>query len=103
MSEAFTHFEPDETPRRQADVDYSMIAHKTSRMADDITLIKRALEHRLSEEEARWVKLAIEKESQSIALRKAIIEKSLTGLIWMLIVSFGYAVKEWAIAHGFKP
>lgn len=35
-----------------------------------------------SEEEMTWVRLAIKKEAQSIRLREAIIEKTLTSLIW---------------------
>jgi hypothetical protein len=33
-------------------------------------------------EEHQWVKLAIKKEAQSIAVRQAIIEKSLASLVW---------------------
>ncbi len=57
----------------------------------------------LSEEEMRWVRLAIQKEAQSIELRKAIIEKSLVGLAWMCIVGVGSVFMSWATAHGFKP
>ena len=57
----------------------------------------------LSDEEMRWVRLAIQKEAQSIELRKAIIEKSLVGLAWMCIVGVGSVFMSWATAHGFKP
>ena len=40
----------------------------------------------LTDDEKRWVRMAIEKEAQSIDLRKAIIEKTLTSLIWMIVV-----------------
>ena len=56
----------------------------------------------LSDEEQRWVRMAIEKEAQSIALRKAIIEKTMTSLIWMLIVGIGYVFLDFAKQHGFK-
>ena len=56
----------------------------------------------LSDEEQRWVRMAIEKEAQSIALRKAIIEKTITSLIWMLIVGIGYVFLDFAKQHGFK-
>jgi len=56
-----------------------------------------------SEEERQWAKLAIQKEAQSIKLRQAIIEKSLTGLIWAGIAGIGYMLREWATNHGFKP
>jgi hypothetical protein len=56
----------------------------------------------LTDEEQRWVRMAIEKEAQSIALRKAIIEKTLTSLIWMLVVGVGYVLFDFAKQHGFK-
>jgi len=56
----------------------------------------------LTDEEQRWVRMAIEKEAQSIALRKAIIEKTLTSLIWMLVVGVGYVLLDFAKQHGFK-
>jgi len=57
----------------------------------------------LTDDELRWVRLAIQKEAQSIELRKAIIEKSLIGLAWMCIVGVGSVFMSWATAHGFKP
>ncbi len=57
----------------------------------------------LSDEEMRWVRLAIQREAQSIELRKAIIEKSLIGLAWMCIVGVGSVFMSWATTHGFKP
>ncbi len=57
----------------------------------------------LSDEEMRWVRLAIKKEAQSIELRKAIIEKSLAGLVWMCILGIGSVFLSWATDHGFKP
>ena len=57
----------------------------------------------LSEEEQRWVRMAIQKEAQSIELRKAIIEKTLGGLAWSAVVGLGYMVLSWATSHGYKP
>ena len=99
----FPEYEPDAKPRRQADIDYTIIAHKVGRMAASLDTITRTLDHQLSADESRWVKLAIEKESQSIALRKAIIEKSLTSLVWSAIVGLGYIVLAWATSKGFRP
>ena len=56
----------------------------------------------LTDDEQRWVRMAIEKEAQSIALRKAIIEKTLTSLIWMMFVAIGYILLDFAKQHGFK-
>ena len=57
----------------------------------------------LSDEEHRWVKMAIQKEAQSIELRKAIIEKTITGLIWLCILGIGSVFLGWATQHGYKP
>jgi hypothetical protein len=57
----------------------------------------------LSEEEQRWVKMAIQKEAQSIELRKAIIEKTLSGLVWMVLLGIGSMFLSWAAQHGYKP
>ena len=102
-SEAFPEYEPELPARRQADIDYTIIAHKVGRMAASLDEIKHTLEHQLSVDESRWVKLAIERESQSIALRKAIIGHTLQGLVWAGIVAIFYVGRDWAIAHGFKP
>jgi hypothetical protein len=47
--------------------------------------------------------MAIQKEAQSIELRKAVIEKTLSGLAWSAVVGFGYVVLNWATTHGYKP
>lgn len=57
----------------------------------------------LSDEEMRWVRLAIQREAQSIELRKAIIEKSLAGLVWMCVLGVGSVFMSWAAQHGYKP
>jgi hypothetical protein len=56
----------------------------------------------LSEEEARWVRLAIHKQEQSIKLRQAIIEKTLGGLVWAALAGLGYLLFDFAKNHGFK-
>ena len=48
-------------------------------------------------------KSTIQKEAQSIELRKAVIEKTLSGLAWSAVVGFGYVVLNWATSHGYKP
>ena len=56
----------------------------------------------LSQDEVRWVKLAIHKQEQSIALRQAVIEKSFAGLVWAGLVGMGYLIVDFAKNHGFK-
>lgn len=63
----------------------------------------RATDTGLSDDELRWVRLAIKKEAQSIELRKAIIEKSLVSLVWMCVLGVGSVFMSWAAQHGFKP
>ena len=57
----------------------------------------------LSEEEQRWVRLAIQVEAQKIEFRKTVIEKTLLGLIWAGVVGLGYIFLGWATNHGYKP
>ena len=57
----------------------------------------------LSADEHRWVQLAIKRESQSIDFRQSVIDKTLTGLVWALIVGLGVMVKEYFAAHGWRP
>lgn len=63
----------------------------------------RNTDKQLSPDEAQWVRMAIKKEAQSIALRQAIIEKSITGLVWMAILGLGSMIVTWATTHGYKP
>lgn len=54
----------------------------------------------LSEDEHRWVKLAIQAQAERAALRRAVIEKSLLGLIWAGVIGAGLIIREYAVAHG---
>lgn len=56
----------------------------------------------LTDEEQHWVRMAIEKEAQSIALRKAIIEKTLAGLVWMVVVGILWVFYEFFQNHILK-
>ena len=56
----------------------------------------------LTDEEQNWVRMAIEKEAQSIALRKAIIEKTLAGLVWMAIMGILWVFYEFFQNHILK-
>jgi hypothetical protein len=62
-----------------------------------------AQQPQLSDEELRWVKLAIEAEARKIKFRDAIIEKTLVGLAWLAITGIGYILFDWFKAHIFKP
>ena len=55
--------------------------------------------HPLSDEEVQWVRMAIKAEADRAALRKAIIEKSLAGLVWICIVGAGGWLADYVVAH----
>jgi len=63
----------------------------------------RATDTSLSDDEQRWVRLAIQREAQSIKLRQAVIEKTTVGLVWALILWVGVVFFEWSVKHGYKP
>jgi len=75
-------------------------AERAELVADIAAAIKASAV--LSEEEARWVRLAIERQEQSIKLRQAIIEKTLGGLVWAALAGLAYIVFDFAKNHGFK-
>ena len=56
----------------------------------------------LSDDEVRWVKLAIHRQEQSIKLRQAIIEKTLGGLVWTALAALAYILIDFLKSHGFK-
>jgi hypothetical protein len=67
-----------------------------------VQLVKNAVSeaveaHPLSPDEVHWVRMAIQAEAERAQLRKAIIEKSLTSLVWMAICGVG--ILMWS---GFK-
>jgi 20S proteasome alpha/beta subunit len=69
-----------------------------------IALLKDAIkqaseEHPLSDEEVKWVRLAIENEAKKSEFRKAIIEKSLGGLAWAALCGIGYLILEFVKTH----
>ena len=80
-----------------------MTPQEIDQIVFDITLAITTSTGALSQDEQRWVKMAIRKEAQSIELRKAVIEKTLGGLAWSAVVGFGYLLLNWATSHGYKP
>jgi SOS response regulatory protein OraA/RecX len=51
-------------------------------------------EHALTASEQEWVRLAIQREGRREKLRSAVIEKTLTALIWAALAGLGYALVE---------
>jgi len=68
----------------------------------DVAAAIQATPITLSDDERRWVRMAIQREAEKAALRKAIIEKSLAGLVWSALVALGYIFVEFAKNHGLK-
>jgi hypothetical protein len=56
----------------------------------------------LTDEELTWVRLAISAEARKIKFRDAVIEKSLSGLVWAGLVGFGYIFLDFLKNHGLK-
>lgn len=68
-----------------------------------VRAVKEAMPNALlNAEEYRWVQLAIRGEAQRIAFRQSVIDKTLTGLVWALILGVGIMVKEYLSSHGLK-
>lgn len=65
-------------------------------------LRERRAENILSPEELSWVKNAIKAQNDMEKLRKAIIEKTLAGLIWAAILGLGYLIVDFFRNHGLK-
>ena len=64
------------------------------------TAVKAAVEqHPLSPDEVHWVRMAIQAEAERAKLRKAIIEKSLAGLVWICIVAAGGWIADFVVSH----
>ena len=67
--------------------------------AELVALLKAAVteaveQHPLSPDEVQWVRMAIKAEAERAELRKAIIHKSLAGLVWMALAGMG----TWAVS-----
>lgn len=61
--------------------------------------LEAAQQHPLSPEEVEWVKMAIKAEADRAKLRKAIIEKSLAGLVWAGLASGGMYIINLVSEH----
>ena len=58
----------------------------------EIAEVVRSASPHLSAEEQHWVRMAIRREAQSVELRQAIIEKTLSSLLWSALAGLGYIV-----------
>lgn len=64
------------------------------------TAVNEAVQsHPLSSDEVHWVRMAIQAEAERAELRKAIINKSLAGLMWIAIVAAGGWFTDFFMSH----
>jgi hypothetical protein len=69
-----------------------------------ISLVKHAVSeaveaHPLSPDEVHWVRMAIQAEADRAAFRKAVIDKSLAGVIWMILATGGGYLVDFFLRH----
>ena len=69
-----------------------------------VALVKNAVSeaveaHPLSPDEVHWVRMAIQAEAERAEYRKAIIQKSLAGLVWIGIVAAGGWFTDFFMSH----
>jgi len=80
-----------------------MNADERAQLIADLTVALQAVPKKeLTEEEMQWVRLAIAAEARKIKFRDAVIEKSLTGLVWACVVGIGYVFMDFLQNRGFK-
>lgn len=53
----------------------------------------------LTADEREWVKGALRAQAERATLRRAVIEKTLGGLIWSMLMGLGYAIWQAVKAH----
>ena len=73
--------------------------------AEFVTDIALAIESRrqpLTDDEARWVRLAIEREAKSVLFRDAIITKTTGALVWFALIGIGAVLFDYMKLHGWK-
>jgi len=69
-----------------------------------VQLVKHAVSeaveaHPLSPDEVHWVRMAIQAEADRAAFRKAVIDKSLAGVIWMILATGGGYLVDFFLRH----
>lgn len=69
-------------------------------IADAVRL--RSTDVHLSAKQLEWVNMAIEREAQSIKFRNAVIEKTLSALVWALILGVGIVMLNYLRSIGLK-
>lgn len=80
-----------------------LTAEERAELVQELTqALACASSNQLTDEERQWVRLAIEAEARKIKFRDAVIEKTVTGLIWMALCGLGYLVLDFLRNHGLR-
>ena len=79
-----------------------MTPEDRSLLISDLLIALKSSDTCLDREEQQWVKNAIKAQNDMERLRKAIIEKTLAGLIWAAILGVGYLFVDFFRNHGLK-
>ena len=79
-----------------------MTPEDRSLLISDLLVALTSSDTCLDREEQQWVKNAIKAQNDMERLRKAIIEKTLAGLIWAAILGLGYLIVDFFRNHGLK-
>ena len=79
-----------------------MTPEDRSLLISDLLVALKSSDTCLDREEQQWVRNAIKAQNDMEKLRKAIIEKTLAGLIWAAILGLGYLVVDFFRNHGLK-
>ena len=79
-----------------------MTPEDRSLLISDLLIALKSNDTCLDREEQQWVKNAIKAQNDMERLRKAIIEKTLAGLIWAAILGVGYLFVDFFRNHGLK-
>jgi hypothetical protein len=79
-----------------------MTPEDRSLLISDLLVALKSSDTCLDREEQQWVRNAIKAQNDMEKLRKAIIEKTLAGLIWAAILGLGYLFIDFLRNHGLK-
>ena len=79
-----------------------MTPEDRSLLISDLLVALKSSDTCLDREEQQWVKNAIKAQNDMERLRKAIIEKTLAGLVWAAILGLGYLIVDFFRNHGLK-
>ena len=79
-----------------------MTPEERAEFVKDIALAIESRRQPLTDDEERWVRMAIQKEAKSAEFREAIITKTTGGLIWSALLGIGYVLLDFLKLHGWK-